>query len=359
MSPISLAEFEARYRADPDPWGYTSSAYEREKYEATLAACGPGPFRQRTRAGQPRSGVFSAQLAPRCHSLTTIEGAPTAVQAARRRLRRTLRRESCIGAIPDAIPRRPYDLVVASEILYYLVRGRPRCDAGPAAGIAGARRPAGGRALATSGTRASVHRRAGARLDARRAMACPCTRDHKRLPARRAGAPDGQTYAARDRRRAAALSAARAFREAGGQGAAALVARRAPDPLQPSAAEQGPPAGGDQRRSAPARGRDDWFHEHGTDLVGGRAMALDAGSARSAVVGRPGAGYRHCLLATGAEPTRLPIPGSESRGPGPALLDDLRDLQRRLEPAVTVTAIGSGFIGCEIAASLQVCLTIG
>ncbi len=40
MARMSLAEFEARYRADPDPWGYTTSDYERQKYEATLAACG-------------------------------------------------------------------------------------------------------------------------------------------------------------------------------------------------------------------------------------------------------------------------------------------------------------------------------
>ena len=29
---------EARYRADPDPWGYTSSDYERRKYAATHMA---------------------------------------------------------------------------------------------------------------------------------------------------------------------------------------------------------------------------------------------------------------------------------------------------------------------------------
>ena len=38
------ADFEARYRADIDPWGYRTSPYEHAKYERTLAACGPGPF---------------------------------------------------------------------------------------------------------------------------------------------------------------------------------------------------------------------------------------------------------------------------------------------------------------------------
>ena len=61
------------------------------------------------------------------------------------------------------------------------------------------------------------------------------------------------------------------------------------------------------------------------------------------------------MLATGAEPTRLPVPGADD----PAVrvlrtLDHLRELQRRLgrgESAIVV--IGSGFIGCEIAASLR------
>jgi NADPH-dependent 2,4-dienoyl-CoA reductase/sulfur reductase-like enzyme len=34
-------------------------------------------------------------------------------------------------------------------------------------------------------------------------------------------------------------------------------------------------------------------------------------------------------------------------------LDDLRELKRRLEPGMPVVVIGSGFIGCEIAASLR------
>ena len=82
MSRMSLADFEARYRADPDPWGYRRSAYERDKYAATLAACGPGPFDIALELGAS-IGVFTGQLAPRCHRLITLDAAPTAVQAAR------------------------------------------------------------------------------------------------------------------------------------------------------------------------------------------------------------------------------------------------------------------------------------
>ncbi|HTU31780.1 MAG TPA: SAM-dependent methyltransferase [Solirubrobacteraceae bacterium] len=122
MSRMTLSDFEARYRADPDPWGYMTSAYERDKYAATLAACGAGPFDHALELGAS-IGVFSAMLAPRCLRLTTIDAAPTAVDIARRRLANTRAVAVLDGVIPGAIPDGPYDLVVASEILYYMTAG--------------------------------------------------------------------------------------------------------------------------------------------------------------------------------------------------------------------------------------------
>ncbi len=119
MARMSVADFEARYRADSDPWDYTTSDYERAKYAATLEACGPGPFGQALELGAS-IGVFSALLAPRCRELVTLDAAPTAVAAARRRLRAYPHVSVLLGCIPAAIPARGYDIVVASEILYYL-----------------------------------------------------------------------------------------------------------------------------------------------------------------------------------------------------------------------------------------------
>jgi cyclopropane fatty-acyl-phospholipid synthase-like methyltransferase len=115
-------DFEERYRADPDPWGYLSSEYERDKYAATLSACGPGPFASALELGGS-IGVFSAQLAPHAASLTTIDGAPTAVAMARRRLAPFPNARALLGMIPDDLPDGPFDLVVASEVLYYLSVG--------------------------------------------------------------------------------------------------------------------------------------------------------------------------------------------------------------------------------------------
>ncbi|HEY6397915.1 MAG TPA: SAM-dependent methyltransferase [Solirubrobacteraceae bacterium] len=116
---MSLADFEARYRADADPWGYKTSAYERTKYRATLEACGLGPFTNALELGAS-IGVFSTLVAPRCGRLTTIDAAPTAVRDARRRLAGLHHVHVIEGTIPEAIPDGPYNLVIASEILYYL-----------------------------------------------------------------------------------------------------------------------------------------------------------------------------------------------------------------------------------------------
>jgi hypothetical protein len=119
MTRMTLADFEARYAAQGDPWGYAESEYEQRKYAATLAACGPGPFDCALELGGS-IGVFSAQLAPCCRRLVTVDAAPTAVAAAHERLADTPHVHVVLGAIPTAIPNARYDLVVASEILYYL-----------------------------------------------------------------------------------------------------------------------------------------------------------------------------------------------------------------------------------------------
>ena len=137
----AVEHFEAQYRAEPDPWGYHRSAYEQAKYAATLAACGPGPFTDALELGGS-IGVFSAQLAPRCRRLTTIDFSATAVRRARAALARQPQASAVLGAIPEDLPEGRFDLVVASETLYYLSRGGAGADAPDTEGCAW-RRPGG------------------------------------------------------------------------------------------------------------------------------------------------------------------------------------------------------------------------
>jgi protein-L-isoaspartate O-methyltransferase len=115
----AVEHFEALYRGDPDPWDYRASDYEKAKYAATLAACGPGPFAHALELGGS-IGVFSAALAPRCRRLTTVDYSPTAVRQARAALAPYPQAHAVLGAIPQDLPDGPFDLVVASETLYYL-----------------------------------------------------------------------------------------------------------------------------------------------------------------------------------------------------------------------------------------------
>ncbi|MDO8186432.1 SAM-dependent methyltransferase [Conexibacter sp. JD483] len=115
---MRAADFEARYRAERDPWRYRSSPYERAKYAATLRACGRGPFEHALELGGS-IGEFSALLAPRCRRLTTIDVSATAVERARVRVT-GLPVDVLLGAIPDDLPHASFELVVASEVLYYL-----------------------------------------------------------------------------------------------------------------------------------------------------------------------------------------------------------------------------------------------
>jgi trans-aconitate methyltransferase len=111
--------FEARYRADPDPWRTLTDPYESHKRERTLAACGEGPFASACDLGAG-TGILAAALAPRCERLLALDGAPTAVAEAERRLAPFPHATARTAQLPDDLPAGPFDLVVASEILYYL-----------------------------------------------------------------------------------------------------------------------------------------------------------------------------------------------------------------------------------------------
>jgi SAM-dependent methyltransferase len=116
---VTASDLRQRYLDEADSWSDEDCPYEQAKYESTLDACGPGPFVSALELGGS-IGVFTELLAPRCQKLTTIDVAKTSAAMARRRLADFPTVEVLRGAIPGDIPERDYDLVVASEILYYL-----------------------------------------------------------------------------------------------------------------------------------------------------------------------------------------------------------------------------------------------
>jgi predicted TPR repeat methyltransferase len=116
---VSAAAFEARYRAEGDPWLTLSDPDERAKAAAVLTACGDGPFDAVCDLGCGL-GLLAAGLAPRSRTLLALDAAPTAVTAAAERLAPWPHAQARVALLPADLPPRPFDLVVASEILYYL-----------------------------------------------------------------------------------------------------------------------------------------------------------------------------------------------------------------------------------------------
>jgi predicted TPR repeat methyltransferase len=110
--------FEGLYAESGDPWDFETSEYERKKYARTLAVLGERTFRRALEAGAS-IGVFTEMLADRCEELLAVDVSERAVAAARKRLsgRGHVRVER--RTLPEEMPDGPFDLIVASEVLYY------------------------------------------------------------------------------------------------------------------------------------------------------------------------------------------------------------------------------------------------
>ena len=113
--------FEALYAADADPWRFATSDYEREKYAATLAAL--------TRERYPSAleigcsiGVLTRQLAGRCDALLSLDVAEQALAQARERCRDLPRVGFARMGVPGEWPQGCFDLILLSEVVYYLDR---------------------------------------------------------------------------------------------------------------------------------------------------------------------------------------------------------------------------------------------
>lgn len=100
---------------------------------------------------------------------------------------------------------------------------------------------------------------------------------------------------------------------------------------------------------------DSWYERRGIDRrLGTRVVALDPEGRTVTLDDDRILEYERCLLATGAEPRILPVPGAEN-----ALvlrtLDDARRLRSRAMASgrgAPVTVVGGGFIGIEVASGL-------
>ena len=116
---MGATQFERLYAASADPWDYRSSPYERQKYADTLAAL---PARSLGRCLEVGCsiGVFTSALAPHCERLVAIDFSARALTLAASRLEGATNVQLEQASFPEQAPPGPWDLVVCSEVLYYL-----------------------------------------------------------------------------------------------------------------------------------------------------------------------------------------------------------------------------------------------
>ena len=102
-----------------DPWSFATSEYERAKYLVTLAALSKQHYSSALEVGCS-IGVFTLQLADRCHHLLAVDAAAAPLAQARLRCAGLPGVEINQGFIPSQWPDAEFDLILLSEIIYYL-----------------------------------------------------------------------------------------------------------------------------------------------------------------------------------------------------------------------------------------------
>lgn len=114
-----LAPFDTLYRASSDPWGTTSRWYERRKRSLLLAALPCEHYRSVFEAGCG-TGHISVGLAPRCDTLLATDGSVPALAIASRALAGHPNATVALQCLPQDWPVAAFDLIVLSEVLYFV-----------------------------------------------------------------------------------------------------------------------------------------------------------------------------------------------------------------------------------------------
>ncbi|MEQ7918203.1 SAM-dependent methyltransferase [Xanthomonas sp. WHRI 1810A] len=111
--------FDQLFENNDDPWAFKQRWYERRKRALTLAAL---PRERYARIFEPgcANGELSAELATRCDRFVGCDTAAAAVELARARLADFPRAQVLQARLPQQWPEGRFDLIVFSELGYYL-----------------------------------------------------------------------------------------------------------------------------------------------------------------------------------------------------------------------------------------------
>ncbi|MFN8112700.1 MAG: FAD/NAD(P)-binding oxidoreductase [Solirubrobacterales bacterium] len=149
----------------------------------------------------------------------------------------------------------------------------------------------------------------------------------------------------------AGLAVAESYRDHGGSGRIAVVGAD-PDPPYSRPALSKEFLRGEVVRSDLELRESAFFGDHDIELrVGCEVDALDPASGCATLAGGEKIRFRDCVLATGARPAKAPVP--VPAGAPVSTLRERSDSETLAESAAgDLLVVGSGFIGCEAAASI-------
>jgi len=114
-----VAMFDDFFQRHDDPWGFESRWYEARKRSALLAALPRASFGSALELGCA-NGVLTSELASRCGELLAVDASHHAVRAASERTREANNVRVEQHLLPAEWPGGTFDLIVVSELVYYL-----------------------------------------------------------------------------------------------------------------------------------------------------------------------------------------------------------------------------------------------
>ena len=121
MASLGRDYFEDLYAKEADPWRFATSDYEREKYDVTLDALPRARYARGLEIGCS-IGILTRRLAERCDRLLATDIAEEPLRAARLRSADAPWVEFARSAAPGEWPGGTFDLILLSEVVYYLSR---------------------------------------------------------------------------------------------------------------------------------------------------------------------------------------------------------------------------------------------
>lgn len=111
--------FDDIYREKDDPWDFETSAYEAAKYDETIGALPRASYENALEIGCS-IGVLTEKLAAKCGRLLSIDVSERALERARRRCQNLPQVRFARRRVPEQFPDETFDLIVVSEVGYYL-----------------------------------------------------------------------------------------------------------------------------------------------------------------------------------------------------------------------------------------------